>query len=432
MTSTTVQDRIHRTLPAQRIAATCADVVVEALQRMFTHRLADAGSPAADAATSGGPPRTIGVGQLVRLVGQEIREAGEEAVLADREVERVRVRLRGCRERRAEAVQRLYREVARLRRSLSGVLGRERAARWLEFLDGETSRDPHTLIRQTRLLELFLGDPATAPSGTMAAGVEVDWPVLAAPLRPLRAELEAALMTVASARRAERLARGARRRALARLDRVYLRGSRLLGSLLDYAGLPSLAAEVRPGVGRRGRPMKGRPVDEHPDLVARVRAAVRRSPFPAAERSASVPRTGVENRQGRWERLRAGRRRLSSGSCSATRAPRAENSCRTGRRVGSKTESGSLGASGRDGKRETALVGSSMAQRKSDSVLRGLRSPPPIPPSGPRRLRGVAPGGDGGEGDRDPRRRRPKPHHPLLPEPGTRTPSPLCQPDCCC
>jgi hypothetical protein len=373
MTSTTVHDRIHRTLPAQRLAATCADVVVEALQRMFAHRLADGRSPTAGATTADVPPLTIGVGQLVRLIGIEIREAGEEAMVADREVERALARLRGCRGRRGEAVRRLYRGVTRLRRSLSGVLGRERATRWLEFLDGETSRDPHTLIRQTRLLELFLGDPTTAPSGPVAAGVEVDWPALAAPLRPLRAELEAALRTVTSARRTERLARGARRRALARLDRVYLRGSRLLESLLDYAGLPSLAAEVRPGVGRRGRPMKERPVDEHPDLVARARAAGDWTAPATAGSGVSVPETAVEGRRGRQERSRAGRRRRSSGSCSATRAPRAGNSCRTGRWAGSKTESGPLGASGRDGKRETALLGIPTAQRKSASVPRGFR-----------------------------------------------------------
>ena len=59
---------------------------------------------------------------------------------------------------------------------------------------------------------------------------------------------------------------------MADFDRAYQHSAEVIEAQLIHAGLPTLAAVVRPGVGRRGRPLKTRPVDLYPDLVEQVRA----------------------------------------------------------------------------------------------------------------------------------------------------------------
>jgi hypothetical protein len=87
-------------------------------------------------------------------------------------------------------------------------------------------------------------------------------------LRAFCAELEEALRAVSAGRREVTAARRTRQRVLAHFEDRHLRGARLLETLLDLAGLPTLAERVRPGVGRRGRPPRHRPEDRHPELVA--------------------------------------------------------------------------------------------------------------------------------------------------------------------
>jgi len=57
------------------------------------------------------------------------------------------------------------------------------------------------------------------------------------------------------------------RQAMKDFDRISIETAHYLEAQLILFGLPTLAAAVRPGVGRRGRPLKERPVDLYPDLV---------------------------------------------------------------------------------------------------------------------------------------------------------------------
>ncbi len=73
---------------------------------------------------------------------------------------------------------------------------------------------------------------------------------------------------------------------MAAFDRTYKHVAGVIEARLIEVGLPTLADAVRPGVGRRGRPLKRRPKDRYPDLVERVRAggqiAVDEAPAKAA------------------------------------------------------------------------------------------------------------------------------------------------------
>ncbi len=62
------------------------------------------------------------------------------------------------------------------------------------------------------------------------------------------------------------------RKAMQHFDRTATHGSQLLEAQLILIGLPTLGDAVRPQIGRRGQPLKQRPVDLHPDLVEQVRA----------------------------------------------------------------------------------------------------------------------------------------------------------------
>jgi hypothetical protein len=64
------------------------------------------------------------------------------------------------------------------------------------------------------------------------------------------------------------VAKAARRRATRAFDTFYGKGARFLESGLDLGGLEELAVQVRPGVGRRGRPPKTIPEPGRPQLAA--------------------------------------------------------------------------------------------------------------------------------------------------------------------
>jgi hypothetical protein len=73
-------------------------------------------------------------------------------------------------------------------------------------------------------------------------------------LTELRDALGDALDALAALDAQLTVAKAARQRATKAFDVFFGKGARFLESGLDLAGLEELAAQVRPGVGRRGRP----------------------------------------------------------------------------------------------------------------------------------------------------------------------------------
>ncbi len=255
---------LHRSRQATPvIAATCAfaDVVVEATKRGLRRNPRTTPAEAAQASATG---------QVFRLLGRELRHRRRLMLDADDRYQELRSRQRRLRLERDQIARRAYRGLVAARKVLKGLFGYEGACDFLG-LRGPTRREPRDLNYQ-------LGEAVwwarnhEAEVDPLHVGAEEEAESCVASLELLHADLGRSLGDVLRGWRQTTAAMLEQRAAMAEFDETSKHVAGTLEAQLIAVGLPTLAAAVRPGVGRRGRPLKRPPVDRHPDLVEQVRA----------------------------------------------------------------------------------------------------------------------------------------------------------------
>ncbi len=253
MNSKRTHNRAEHALPIVWAAFACADVASEAMRRMV-------GAPAVDAGTR--------IGGTFIDVGRRILQRMRAMLSADAIYHQLRARQRRRQARRDAIARRLYRQLSQARPRLRRLVKDAEVRCQLEKL-GPTRRRPWLLCRQAseilNLLQLRLRDDEIS---VVTEVIEE----IAATLGASLAELNQALDRVGQGRYEVASAMLNQRQAMQRFDRTATRGAQLIEAQLNLIGLPTLGDSVRPQVGRRGRPLKQRPVDRHPDLVEQVRA----------------------------------------------------------------------------------------------------------------------------------------------------------------
>ncbi|MCP3960093.1 MAG: hypothetical protein GY719_19785 [bacterium] len=275
--SKSVRDRIQLSRTVILAGHLYADAVAEACKRRlqeFQHRflLAEASRRVeqrlAEMLPAGGPS-SLTLGHVFRFIAMDLEELGEAMAARDEDLTRRRAELRRCRRRRDRLAKRVYRELSQTRKFFIGILGYREGCDYLD-LKGPTPRDPVVLSSWSRRAAGVLADAEKSPARDWARGGKLKTSDLAKRLATRRTALQEAITAVAMAEQAVIAALAAQQEAIAAFDGKHKPGARVFEAVLDYFGLPSLAETVRPGVKRRGRPPKQRPVDQYPDLVARV------------------------------------------------------------------------------------------------------------------------------------------------------------------
>ncbi len=259
MRSKRVQNRLQKAVAPLWAAFACAEVVGEAMSRLVGPGGVDSPSVPSTGDSSRG---------LFRLLGRGLLRQLERLRKADDRYQRLRARQRRRQVRRDVVARRLYREVVAARRYLKGLFGPEGVCLYCG-LQGETPREPWELLALARETVLWAQSREVIP--------ESDWPNAEAlgakcidDLDALCRELDEALEAVGRGHRETEAAMLGQRQEIKDFDRVCNESARAMEAKLIFVGLPTLSAAVRPGVGRRGRPLKKRPVDRYPDLVQRV------------------------------------------------------------------------------------------------------------------------------------------------------------------
>ena len=327
MRSQRVKNRFHQALPTLWAAFACADVVTEAARR----QLRRSGSPPAAE-----PAPTWATGQVFIILGRRLLHVLRRMLTADEHYQRLRDRQRRRQKQRDRIAKRAYSELTAARRFFRGLLGYENACRHLG-LQGATAREPTTLYHQLDEVldhlerraaaahgELAEADDSWAPKFSSCEAAVARW---GERLGASRDELRRALDDVGLGKCEVVQAMLDQRAALADFDRTYKASAHNIEAQLILNGLPTLAAGVRPGVGRRGRPLKKRPVDLYPDLIEQVRS----------EGLMDLDAADVET-------VSAGSREHAASSNDAAGAPARDSTSPNGVRNGSPADWGATGA----------------------------------------------------------------------------------------
>ncbi len=260
MRSQRVRNRSRNATPTISAAFAFADVVVEATKRGLRRNPLTTAAEEAMASSSG---------QVFVILGRELEDQRRRLLDADDRYQELRTRLRHLRRRRDEAAGHAYRGLVAARKVLKGLFGYEGACGYLG-LRGPTKREPPDL-------NLQLGDAVwwahnyDAEIEPFYAGAEEEAEDCVAYLEQLHGQLDHALRDAGQGARETEAAMLDQRAAMTEFDHTYQHVAGALEAKLIEVGLPTLAAAVRPGVGRCGRPLKRRPVDRYPDLVEEVR-----------------------------------------------------------------------------------------------------------------------------------------------------------------
>lgn len=184
----------------------------------------------------------VDVSGLLTQLGSSLSGATTAMVAADQAREHELADDPAARAARDEAAKGLYNEIVSAREALVGVYG-SAAVDALGFF-GSTSQDPVVLARQGRSVvdRLRSGSLPTPRS----VHLTLDVASLASSLDPKVLAVEAALGTVNQEAREAQLTLVAKQRAIAEYDATFRAVATTLEGLFSYAGLPELAARVRP------------------------------------------------------------------------------------------------------------------------------------------------------------------------------------------
>lgn len=161
---------------------------------------------------------------------------------------------------RDESVEQLYSHVTRARKAFRSLMGIRAGDAYLG-LHGETPRNPKTLHRVSRIIAGRMADEEWAEP-PLAFGVTFKPQVAARDMTDRGRDLADSLDFLKKASPKMTVATAAEKRAVAAFDDFHGKSARYLIAALELAGLDDLVAEVRNGVGRRGRPPKKKTIAE--------------------------------------------------------------------------------------------------------------------------------------------------------------------------
>lgn len=275
-----VRHRFQQALPTLWAAFACADVIAEATRREL------GATAAAD------PGLAEGSRRMFVLFGRNLLRQLRNLLAVDERYQELRARQRRYQARRDRIAKRLYRELADARRFFKGLFGYDEACEYLG-LKGPTAREPWALFHQVDHA-VHRAKSQEPPEGRYFGKRKDKAKQVVAGLEALCKELDAAIDDVVRGRTEVDAAMLFQRQAMKEFDRVWKESARVMEAQLIGVGLPTLGDAVRPAVGRRGRPLKKRPVDLYPDLVARVRAEGLMALDVASEKRVAVERITVK------------------------------------------------------------------------------------------------------------------------------------------
>ncbi len=261
MRSNRVHNRFQKAQPTIEAAFAFDDAIVEATRRGLQ------GDPG-PGAMEGAPEQASG--EILRLLGRNLRHRLRRMLAVDDHYQELRARQRHRRKQRDAIAQSGHALLVNVRKYLQGFYGWDGACEVLGVW-GPTEREPRALHQQLGEGLWWARNWDGMPEPLIAGG-EKEAEECLARLEELYSELDEVIDDVGRGDRQVEVAMLDQRAAMAEFDRAYQHGAEAMEAQLIQVGLPTLAAAVRPGVGRRGRPLKQRPVDLHPDLVEQVRA----------------------------------------------------------------------------------------------------------------------------------------------------------------
>ncbi len=293
-----MRQRVERNFPAVRAAVGFHDVFKEALERKFGERHRRMLAARGEAAGGDGRERYVSVPDFLLFIGLDIEKKRDAMVQADLALaERRRIRREAC-DSRDRRKRRLYDARVKFKQEAQKKLGRKRWQNAI-MIKGETPRHPLELTRQAGLDLSWASGPHPPRLGLDQ--YPVDWAAMAAPLAPLRDDLEAAVVALDHE---SSLVTGAlvdRIDAMEAFDDWYAKGSRTLETTYVLLGLPTLAAAVRPhlkgtAAGDGGGPAAGNGGGRPPRRAPSGRSRHAGAPLPAGGEPAGP---GAESRDPR-------------------------------------------------------------------------------------------------------------------------------------
>lgn len=195
-------------------------------------------------ATAGGAARTLLRASLDKLKEDTDRMSDADMAHASELADDGRLR-----DEREAAVDTTYSLLTDLRTAMSAIFGAGAAAQ-VGFARGETPRDPTALLgtaeRVAMLLPAFEGKP-------LQLGVTFDPGVYVKPLTKACGTLRQSLDTLAMEARQAEATLVRRHEAVDQYEVTFRATAALMSALLAAAGMPELAARVRPSARRPGR-----------------------------------------------------------------------------------------------------------------------------------------------------------------------------------
>jgi hypothetical protein len=169
-------------------------------------------------------------------------------------------RLEHHQRQRDESAKQLYTDITRARQYFRGTMGAQAADAYLG-LHGATPRDPKALRRISRIIAGRMADE-TWDEPKMDFVKDFQPQTAAKHMTDRARDLAESLDFLQDASPQVTVATAAKERAVAAFDSFHGKSARYLIAALELAGLDDLVAEIRNGVGRRGRPPKRKKLAE--------------------------------------------------------------------------------------------------------------------------------------------------------------------------
>ena len=194
-------------------------------------------------------------GRLAVRAARRLQALKHQVEICREALARVRDELRPWRRKRERAHEELYENIKHLRRFCRGVYQDGEGDDFLG-LHGALPREPKELYAVCGPLASRLTDARWPSPPLRMEGIEFKRDNIAQQVLEHYDQLGEALAAIKEGETREAVAQAAKNRA-SETHAVFLaKSTRFLEATLDLAGLDDLAAAVRPGTGRRGRPAK--------------------------------------------------------------------------------------------------------------------------------------------------------------------------------